>query len=73
MPIVDEVQKLLRADPFIPFSVTTDDGTVRPVQSREHALVAKSHLVVLDRFRNIEIINQRKVTSISIREDGWLP
>jgi hypothetical protein len=66
--MVDEIQELLRADPFVPFSITTDDGTVRPVQSREHALIGRSHLVLLDSLRNIELINQRKITSISIKE-----
>jgi hypothetical protein len=72
-PMVDEIQELLRADPFVPFSITTDDGTVRPVQSREHALIGRSHLVLLDSLRNIELINQRKITSISIKEEGWRP
>jgi len=58
---------------FIPFSITTHDGSVRPVQSREHALIGRSHLVLLDSLRNIELINQRKITSISIKEDGWRP
>jgi hypothetical protein len=73
MPMIDEVQKLVRADPFFPFAVTTDDGTVRPVQSREHALIGRAHLVLLDSQRNIEIICPRKITSISIKEEGWRP
>jgi hypothetical protein len=73
VPMVDEIQELLRADPFVPFSITTDDGTVRPVQSREHALIGRSHLVLLDSLRNIELINQRKITRISIKEEGWRP
>jgi hypothetical protein len=58
---------------FVPFSITTDDGTERPVQSREHALIGRSHLVLLDSLRNIELINQRKITSISIKKEGWSP
>jgi hypothetical protein len=73
MPMVDEIQKLLRADPFIPFSITTDDGTVRPVQSRDHALIGKTHLVLLDSMRNIELINRGKITSVSIKDEGWQP
>ena len=71
MPMVDEIQKLLRADPFIPFSITTDDGTVRPVQSRDRALIGKAHLVLLDSMRNIELINRGKITSVSTKEEGW--
>ena len=71
MPMVDEIQKLLRADPFIPFSITTDDGTVRPVQSRDHALIGKTHLVLVDSMRNIELINPGKIASVSIKEEGW--
>jgi hypothetical protein len=73
MPMVDEIQKLLRADPFIPFSITTDDGTIRPVQSRDHALIGKTHLVLLDSMRNIELINRGKITSVFIKEEGWQP
>jgi hypothetical protein len=73
MPMVDEIQELLRADPFIPFSITTDDGTVRPVQSRDHALIGKTHLVLLDSTRNIELINRGKITSVSVKEGGWQP
>jgi hypothetical protein len=73
MPMVDEIQKLLRADPFVPFSITTDDGTVRPVQSRDHALIGRTHVGLLDSFRNIELINRRKITTVSIKEEGWQP
>jgi hypothetical protein len=73
MPMVDEIQKLLGAEPFVPFSITTDDGTVRPVQSRDHALIGRTHLVLLDNMRNIELINRRKITSVSIKEEGWQP
>jgi len=73
MPMIDEIQKLLREEPFVPFSITTDDGTVRPVQSRDHALIGRTHLVLLDSFRNIELINRRKITSVSIKEEGWQP
>ena len=73
MPMVDEIQKLLRAEPFVPFSITTDDGTVRPVQSRDHTLIGRTHLVLLDSLRNIELINRRKITSVSIKEQGWQP
>jgi hypothetical protein len=71
VPMVDEIQKLLHAEPFMPFSITTDDGTARPVQSRDHALIGRTHLVLLDSFRNIELINRRKITSVSIKEEGW--
>jgi hypothetical protein len=71
MPMVDEIQKLLLADPFVPFSITTDDATIRPVQGRDQALIGKTHIVLLDTFRNIELINRRKITSVSIREEGW--
>jgi hypothetical protein len=73
MPMVEEIQKLLQAEPFVPFSITTDDGTVRPVQSRDHALIGRTHLVLLDTLRNIELINRRKITSVSIKEEGCQP
>ena len=49
------------------------DGTVRPVQSRDHALFGRNHLVALDHFRNVELINRPKITSVSIKEEGWQP
>jgi hypothetical protein len=73
MPAIDEIQKLLREEPFVPFSIATDDGTVRPVQSRDHALIGRTHLVLLDSFRNIELINRRKITSVSVKQEGWQP
>ena len=71
VPMLDAIQKLLQAEPFVPFSITTDDGTVRPVQIRDHALIGKTHLMVLVDLRNIELINRRKITSVSIKEEGW--
>jgi len=71
--MVEEIQKRLRAEAFVPFSITTDDGTVRPVESRDHALIGGTHLVLLDSFRNVELINRLKITSVSIKEEGWQP
>jgi hypothetical protein len=43
------------------------------VQSREQALIGRSHLVLLDSLGNIEPISQRKITSISIKDEGGRP
>ena len=67
------MRKLLRAGPFVPFSITTDDGAVRPVQSPDRALIGRTRVVLLDSLRNIELINRRKITSVSIKEEAWQP
>ena len=39
MPMLDDIRKLIAAEPFVPFTVHTADGTSLPVPSVDHIAV----------------------------------
>jgi putative endonuclease len=69
--VLNEIQKMLKAEPFVPFVVTTKNGNARPVAHPEKTLVGQ-YLVLMDEAGLFEIIHPNAITSLAIKGEGFI-
>ena len=63
----EEIDKLIRAKPFVPFEVRMVDGKKYRFRSPEQLIVSRSAILTLDKNNDVEIISLVMISSINVR------
>jgi hypothetical protein len=71
---VDELRKMLRAQPFRPFAIHIADGRALPVNHPErYCIVPRWRTIAVGLEDGIEIVDVKRVAHLKLREKRFEP